>query len=76
MKKKENETVKEFDVKFEKLLQQIPNNLRPGKEHLLFLYINAFPGHFGFMLKERLQRPLKRPKNWLQGLRLIFHPVR
>ena len=52
MKKKENETVKEFDVKFENLLQQTPNNIRLENEHLLFLYINSFLGHFGFMLKE------------------------
>jgi hypothetical protein len=31
MRKKENETVKEFDTRFEKLLQQIPSNLCPGK---------------------------------------------
>jgi hypothetical protein len=55
MKNKENEIVKEFDVKFEKL----PNKLRPRKEHLLFLYINAFPRHFGFMLKDKNPKTLE-----------------
>jgi hypothetical protein len=49
----ENETIKEFDAKFEKFLQQIPSNHHPGKYYLLFLYIKAFPEHFGYFLKEK-----------------------
>jgi hypothetical protein len=52
-KELENETVKEFDAKFENLLQQIPSNHHPRKDYLLFLYIKDFPGHFGYFLKDK-----------------------
>jgi hypothetical protein len=41
------------------LIQQIPNNLHPGKYHLLFLYINALLGHFGFMLRDTTPKTLE-----------------
>jgi hypothetical protein len=62
MRKKENETIKEFDTKFEKLLQQIPNDIFPRREHLLFLYTNAFPRNFGFMLKGELPKTLEEAR--------------
>jgi len=53
MKKKENETVKEFDTRFERLLQQILDNIIPKKDALLFIYVNDYHGKFGFILKDR-----------------------
>jgi hypothetical protein len=55
----ENETIKEFDVKFEMFIKQIPNNLLPIKDHLLFLYIKAFPGHFGFIIRDNTPKTLE-----------------
>jgi hypothetical protein len=42
----ENETVREFNTRFEKLLQRIPSNICPERDHLIFLYTKAFPGHW------------------------------
>jgi hypothetical protein len=53
IKKLENETVREFNAKFEKLLQQIPKIHHPGGYYLLFLYIKDFQGHFGYFLKDK-----------------------
>jgi len=53
MNKMDNETVKEFDTNFGKLLQQIPRKHHPGKDYLLFLYIKAFSGYFGYLLKDK-----------------------
>jgi hypothetical protein len=74
MKKKENETVKEFDTRFERLLQQIPDNISPKDDVILFLYVNAYVGQFGFMLKDKFQRVLKRPKSKHLRLKQIFFP--
>jgi hypothetical protein len=38
MKNKENETVKEFDTRFERLLQQIPDNISPKDDLSFSLY--------------------------------------
>jgi len=57
IKKKENETIEEFDARFESLLQQIPDNISPKDDVVLLLYTNSFEGKFGFMLKD------KSPKN-------------
>lgn len=53
IKKFENETVREFHAKFERLLQQIPKSHHPGGDYLLFLYTKAFSGQFGFMLRDK-----------------------
>jgi hypothetical protein len=58
IKKKENETVKEFDARFENLLQQIPDNISPKDDVVLLLYTNAFEGKFGFMLKDKSPKTL------------------
>jgi hypothetical protein len=57
-KKKDNEIVKEFDARFEKLLQQIPDNLSPKDDVVVLLYTNAFEGQFGFMLKDKSPKTL------------------
>jgi hypothetical protein len=48
--KYENEIVKYFHAKFEKLLQQIPKSHHPGGDCNLFLYIKDYLGNFGFFL--------------------------
>jgi hypothetical protein len=35
------------------LLQQIPKIHHPGGDYLLFLYIKAYPGNFGFFLRDK-----------------------
>jgi len=59
MKNKENETVKEFYTRVERLLQKIPDNISPKNDVILFLSINAYIGKFGFMLKEKSPKDLQ-----------------
>jgi len=51
--KYENEIVREFHAKFERLLQQIPKSHHPGGDYLLFLYTKAFSGQFGFKIRDK-----------------------
>jgi hypothetical protein len=53
IKKKENETVSEFDNRFDRLYSQIPTDLRPTDAVVHLLYMNAFDGKFCFILKDK-----------------------
>jgi hypothetical protein len=44
MKKKENESVKEFDTIFENLVKKIPYNISPKEGVVLLQYTNPFEG--------------------------------
>jgi hypothetical protein len=58
MKKKENESVKEFDTIFDNLLKQIPDDIS-AKDGVSFLqYAEAFEGKFGSMLRDKSQKNL------------------
>jgi hypothetical protein len=62
MKNKENENVKEFDTRFENLLQRIPDNIIPKSDALIFVYVNSYLGKFGLMIKEKRQMTLEEAK--------------
>jgi hypothetical protein len=64
IKKKENETVKEFDARFDNLYSQIPKDLCPPEATILLLYLNAFEGQFGFILKEKMPENLAKAKEY------------
>jgi hypothetical protein len=53
IKKKENETVSEFDTRFNRLHSQILTDLRPTDATIHILYVNAFDWKFRFMLKDK-----------------------
>lgn len=53
MKKKENELVKYFNERFDRLLRDFPHDLRPCDGAILLLYTNAFEGQFGFLLRDK-----------------------
>jgi hypothetical protein len=46
IKKKENETVREFISRFDRLYNQIPTDYRPTTSSVRLLYMNAFEGQF------------------------------
>ena len=48
IKKKENEFVHEFSLRFEKLVASIPNNIRPPQQGVLIHYLNAYEGYLGY----------------------------
>jgi len=51
--KEENETVSEFNTRFSKLYNKIPQNVRPNFDIALLYYFKAFDGSFGFLLREK-----------------------
>jgi hypothetical protein len=52
MRKKENESVKEFDTRFDNLLKNTPIDISPKDGVVLLLYANALEGQFWFMLRD------------------------
>jgi hypothetical protein len=64
IKKKENEIVSEFDTRFGKLHSQIPQDLRPIVAAVRLLYVNAFEGKFGFILRDKKPRTLVEAKEY------------
>jgi hypothetical protein len=63
-KKKENETVDEFDARFDNFLSKIPKYLCPPVAAILLLYLNSFEGNFGFILKEKTPDSLTKSKEY------------
>jgi hypothetical protein len=59
IKKNENETVREFHTRFQKLSRHLPRTYRPGHNFLLFLYIRAFLGQSGFLLDKKGLRSIQ-----------------
>jgi hypothetical protein len=57
--KPENETVREFHDKFERLVQKIPVSHHPSDNFLLFLYTKAFTGQIGFLLRDKAPRTIQ-----------------
>jgi hypothetical protein len=53
IKKKENETVKKFNTRFDRLYNQIPTEFYPTASSVCLLYMNAFEGQFCFNLKDK-----------------------
>jgi len=57
--KQENETVREFNDKFESLVQKVPVSHHPSDNFLLFLYTKAFTGQMGFLLKDKAPKTIQ-----------------
>jgi hypothetical protein len=53
IKKKENETVSEFDNRFDRLYSKILAYLRPTYVVLCLIYMNSFDGKLCFILKDK-----------------------
>jgi hypothetical protein len=51
--KQENETIREFQSRFETLLQKIPVSHHPTHSFLLFIYTKAFTGQLGYLLRDK-----------------------
>jgi hypothetical protein len=64
IKKKENETVSEFNTIFDRLYNQIPTDFRPTTTSICLLYMNAFEGKFCFILKDKKPTSLAQDKEY------------
>jgi hypothetical protein len=68
IKRKYNEYLKKFDQRFDKLVEQIPDDLKPRDGVILLQYTNAFDGQFGFMLIDKFLKNLKQAKEWVSKI--------
>jgi hypothetical protein len=63
IKQTENETIREFQDRFENLLFQIPGSHRPEDKYLVYLYTNALLVHLGFPLSKKGPKTLHEAHN-------------
>lgn len=59
VKKKEDETIMEFNTRFQKLIDKIHKDIRPQENVALLYYVNAFEGNFGLLLRDKVPKDLK-----------------
>ena len=59
IKKKENETVHEFNIRFDKTVGNIPEEIKPKDQAIVIHYLNAFEGWLGYHLKDKNPNDLK-----------------
>jgi hypothetical protein len=71
IKKKDNETIREFDERFSNLIKQIPDDLKLRDGSILLQYTNAFDGKFGFMLRDKFPNNLEEAQDGLVKLKKI-----
>jgi hypothetical protein len=63
IKKIEDETVRFFGVRFQRLLYQIPESHCPKGKYLLYLYTNGILGHLSFLLNKKGPKTLTKAHN-------------
>ena len=59
IKKKENETVHEFNIRFDKTVGNIPEEIKPKDQAIVIHYLNAFEGWLGYNLNDKNPNELK-----------------
>jgi hypothetical protein len=62
-KQTENETVRDFRDRFDRLLYQIPGNHHPEDKYLMYLFTNALLVHLGFLLSKKRPKTLNEAYN-------------
>jgi hypothetical protein len=59
----EDETIRDFEVRFQMFLYQIPRSHYPEDKYLMYLYSNALLGHLSFLLNKKGPKKLKEAYN-------------
>jgi hypothetical protein len=59
IKKNENETIREFHTRFQKMSRELPRTYRLGLQLLIFLYIMEFLGQSRFLLDKKGPRSIQ-----------------
>ena len=59
IRKKENVTVQEFNLRFDRIVASVPDTIRTKDQALLNHYLNTFDGCLGYHLKEKNPADLK-----------------
>jgi hypothetical protein len=68
MKQTENETLFNFQSRFEGTLYQIPASHRPEEEYIVHLYTHAILAHLGLPLSKRAPRTLNEAYGMAKGI--------
>jgi hypothetical protein len=63
IKQTEDEIVRVFGVRFQRLLYQIPESHRPKDKYLVYLYTNGLLGHLSFLLNKKSPKTLTEAHN-------------
>ena len=58
IKKKESETIRQFNLRFQKLVDNFPKDIKPKAGAILLYYINALEGNFGFYFRDKKPKDL------------------
>jgi hypothetical protein len=64
IKKKENEMVREFISRFDRLYNQIPTYYHPTTSSVCLLYMNSFEGQFQYIIKDKKTTSLAEDKEF------------
>ena len=59
IKKRENETVHEFNIRFDKTIGNITEEIKPKDQAIVIHYLNAFEGWLGYHIKDKNPNDLK-----------------
>jgi 6-pyruvoyl-tetrahydropterin synthase len=62
MKKRDNGSASDFDERFDKLVKEFPNNLKPSDDTNILHYTNAFDGQIVFMIRGKSPTTLEIAK--------------
>jgi hypothetical protein len=63
--KKENETVGEFNTKFNELVKNLHANILPSDTAILIYYMEAFEGEMRYALRDKDHQTLKVAQSWV-----------
>jgi hypothetical protein len=56
--------VREFNARFDALVEEFPLNIRPTEGITLAQYLNAFQGKFQFLLRNKFPETLKEAQDF------------
>jgi len=62
--KKENEMLKEFDDRFRKLVDMIPERIMPKDDAMFLEYMNTCEGYLSLMLRDKFPNSLEEAQDW------------
>jgi hypothetical protein len=63
IKQTEDETIRDFDFRFQRSLYHIPESYRPKGKYLIYLYTNGILGHLSFLLNKKGPKTLAEAYN-------------
>jgi hypothetical protein len=63
IKQIEDETIRDFGFRFQRLLYHIPESYRPKGKYLIYLYTNGILGHLSFLLNKKGPKTLAEAYN-------------